>query len=283
MPSAPSLFDFLVDHFYLKSLDSKSPFFLPTLLQNQTDPTYEPYQDSTWSPSLLGLPPQGAVTVCATGRDGFPMIPVANTTQLVFTNVLVLGLSNARLGLPTIDEDAITSTVQFGQLTGLPYPNRPGLSNLPATVPTTITISGSYNLQQGCCPTTDNTTCSGPDVTLAGYGTFVAQITNATATGLVRIAPNASTNATQLIATVDTLTFTTNTNNFTVSATLEEITDPDDQQSFQEFVDSTLSNNATLQIFVDRLNSILTSSDTKTRFGALITAAINTFLESMGT
>jgi hypothetical protein len=263
----PNLIQFVVDLFYKQAIDPSSPQFLPTLIQGQTNPTYEPYSyTQPFNPvALTDLSAASAVCSTQGGATENYIVTPDTTPLLSLTNLQIAGISNALPDPATVTNDTIAITA--------------ALSTYPSSVaPAPLTISGDFSLTQYCCETTDFSTCAAPSGSFVGTGTFVVRIKNSTAEASVLVGVNADN---ELVATVQSLQWLASDSATNIIATVDILSIPQDadRDTWNSYTEEALNSAAARQKLVASVQQMMGESATLASLSTLITTGLQSLTD----
>ncbi len=272
---------------YKQMLIKDSQFYLPKLIQGQTNPAYEPYTiDGQWEIGKSQALQQGGTLICfATlpdryDKEGYqgiasepPDLTLASPSETVkFPEAIafqVIGISNVTPNQPIVgDNESASATAEFSLIPDWPHSEG-------------ITIQGNYHIRQPCCASSDGETClSGTDPYIEdGYGTFKVTFRNASA----KIAGTAYTEGMYLQIRMDSLDVVVSTRpeDVTVRITIDTITDPHLKKMWESYAIEAVSDPATMNTMQEKLREKLNSPDTLGDFQKVINENLRKLLPSI--
>jgi hypothetical protein len=260
--------------------DPSSPMYLPLLILEQTPP-YDPYQAGTWDFGAIA-PPTGttlANNICQPiGMNQNPPAiwiptPAGNNPpnpvpSLLLTNVLVVGLANAKLTSLVSNPPGsfnLMATINFGQLSGQVQGY---------TLQPNIVVSGNFTLSQSCCPITppNNTACSGSSLQEVGTGTFTVTLSGSSGTTALGVSFQGS--YPELLVTVQSMTFAQGT--MTTSVAIDNIPN---QAIWSQQAGVAFNTPGTQQLIINQINQTLASPSSQASLGTVLQNAMNQYLK----
>ena len=252
-----------------------SPFYLPQLILNQSNPAYEPYTiDGEWSiPSSAQLQQAGDPICVATIPSDIenlyqaiasrpPNVTLAGPTTLKFQGALpfrVSGISNVIAQSAVVDygEHASAEAI-FGQIPTWRF----GANG--------ITLTGNYKIHQACCASVDGEACASgaPNWTEDSYGTFSVTLKKPKAS----IAGTAYADGKYLQFNIEKLSLTASLKpeDIVASVTIATITDPNLAQMWQSLANAAVGDPSTIKTVLENLHEILNSEKTRRDIGDVI-------------
>lgn len=297
---------FLLNLFYSKMIEKTSEFYLPKLIEQQKDPTYEPYViNGEWTieddPSLLAA---GCPICLATAPEdaGFPVPEGLSDEDRTAVLCLDAGgpICQISMFLPSAPP-ALTltdpSNVDFDGK--IPFVVA-GLSNVLPSQPVVtsgedidgsatfssvadwkhhdgITLTGNFILTQNCCMSTDGRSCTPGGKTWhnRGYGTFKAVLKSSS----VKAQATAFFKGKALQVKVTKLDFEADpdTENLTLTADMLSIKDPNERKSWEATLQIALDAEQTRKAVVSNLQERLASEKVRQDFEKAINDALGKF------
>lgn len=278
-PPDPYL-QWLLSFLYGKMIDPTSEYYLPQLIKNQSNPTYDPYVvDSSWTvPKSPALRSVGSSICEATLPDdskyprgiaaAAPDLTLAGPSVIPFPGAIdfeIVGLSNVTPAKPVVQScdadgqycETANATAALSEITD--WPSSDGL-----------TIRGSYHIHQPCCESdASGDACKGSSWPEEGYGTFALTFKQSNAS----IAATAYTDDDGFLqVTVDELGFSADTSSSNVSAevTIATITDPKVAKMWEAIANKVVSDSETVNTILQNVQRVLQSENTRSDFQKLI-------------
>jgi len=259
-PKDNSPLQVVVDAFWRAAIDPNSQAFLPTLVQGQQNPAYEPFAVTQWDPVNLTDASETAALVCSNESTLTVnyMAPPDTPPAITFSDVVIQGISNVVPDPMTVDSDTVTATARFSS-----YPS--------SVAPQPITITGDFVLTQQCCPTEKFIVCSRPAQPFTGSGTFTVSIVSSTVTATVLL-----TGDDELVATVQSLQWSASQDpsNMTASVDITSIPPGPQRDQWNQYAQESFDSVDARSGLVANVQAALSAQSTLDSLGTLITGAI---------
>lgn len=251
-----SLIELLVDQFYLQAIDEKSNLYLPKLIQAQRNPTYEPYAVANWEKPQVPEGEEWARQICAAVTEETPLIPPPGAMpNLSFSGVQLAGLSNVDPELPEVKGDLVTVKANLSTL---------------ATAPQPLTVSGEFEIEQLCCPSEDEKSCSGKPSNNIGRGTFSMKVLHSRVTATVEI--GTTPDEKYLTGTVESLDFEASTTGGNMVVVVDITTVPEKKRkTWDEQAEKYLNSQQALKQLLKNFQQVMSQQSTRTSLSELIT------------
>lgn len=276
MTAPDPILQFFLTIFYKHAIDPTSDYYLPKLIQSQTDPVVEPYTfGGDWNNVQIGAEEaaRGAMQICqgtASGAnfgiptDGAtPLLDLVRASETDFSGAFpfeLVGLSNMLAAAPVVtDGDSFTASATLGSI--VTWPIGP------------IHIRGNFIVNQSCCLTDDMATCiPGSQYAPRGEGTFDATI--ATARASVQASATVSPDGSTLTVTVNSLGFTAQPADLSVDIVIMSVQDPVWRTTWSKFAEEVFSAAGTRQAMIAQIGETLNSDSVKQGFQNVINNAL---------
>lgn len=278
MTASPDpILQFFLSTFYKKTTDPTSDYYLPKLVQQQSNPVVEPYViDGGWPDLKIG--PQavtGAQMICAgtsppsktsfgIPADGaIPILNLASISGVSFPQAIpfqLVGISNMLADPPVVtDGDNISASATLGTIGTWPIKS--------------FQIQGNFSIDQRCCQSEDGTTCLiGTQYAPHGEGTFIATFAKAKATAKASatVSPDGST----LVVTVNQLSFAADPADLSVAVVIYSIGDPTWRDTYSKTAQQIFEDKGTKQSMIGQISDTLNSPNIRSSFQAVINNAL---------
>jgi len=248
---------FLIEAFYASAIRPGSPLFLPSLIQAQREPAYEPYTVGGWEGFTTANAGEAAQLICSGegGVDETYIPPPGAVPALELESVQIAGISNVLPDRPLIRDDVVSGSAE--------------LSSWEATVaPAPLVVSGRFRLTQSCCLSTDRRTCIAAPVPFVGTGTFDVTIRASRACAVI----DASVEARGPTASVRAIEWSAAATTTNIVATVEIDTVPEgaDREIWNRAAEEALNSTTAIEAFVQNVGAVLNAPATLASFSALL-------------
>lgn len=261
-----SLLQFVVDVFYRKAIDPTSSLFLPTQIQGQTNPTYEPYSAGHWDPVNLTKGSDSAAAVCGSqgGATQTYIAPPDAIPTIALSDVTIYGISNVLPAPPQVNNDVVSATAAFST-----YDT--------SIAPKPLTVKGNFELTQLCCLSADLETCDQPPEPFVGTGTFVATINSSSIATSVLVGTSGNT----LTATVQSLEWQASADASNIKGTVDITSIPPDanRDYWNQYAEEALNSTEARAGFVKNVEEVLSAQSTLDSMSQLLTEALQSILK----
>ncbi|MBX9813368.1 MAG: hypothetical protein K2X76_01560 [Sphingomonas sp.] len=276
-PPDPIL-QFFLKTFYKKTIDPKSDYYLPKLVQQQTNPVVEPYVlGGDWRQLDIGAQAaNGAQLICAgtsppsktlfgiPSGDATPVLDLVRKSEVTFPEAVpfqLVGISNMLANPPLVtDGDNIAASARLGAVKDWPFK--------------AFQIQGNFSIDQRCCQSADGTSCvSGTQYAPHGEGVFVATFAKATAN--VWASATVSPNGESLTVTINQLSFVADPDDLSIVVTIYSIGNPKWRDTYSKTAQQIFEDVTTKKSIISQISETLNAPNIRASFQQVVNNALS--------